>query len=194
MIKTCLAAATMLAIALPAFAGEIATSVDPASLSKTRQTPLGLYVASADADKALQAAPGIVFIDVRSVPEFYFVGHANSADQNIPFRFISSEYNAEKSAYGWTDNRNFVAEVGALMAREGKGKDDPVFLMCRSGGRSVAAVRVLAEAGYTQVWSVIDGFEGGKDESGHRTNAGWRNENLPWTYRITADQHYAPAH
>ena len=193
MIRTCLAVATMLAIALPAFAGEIVTSVDPAGLSKKRQTPLGLYLTSVDAHRALQADPGIVFIDVRSVAEFNFVGHADSADQNIPSRFMSSEYDAEKGAYGWTDNRNFVADVGALLAREGKNSDDPVFVMCRSGGRSAAAIRVLAEAGYTQVWSVIDGFEGGKDANGHRTKAGWRNEDLPWTYRITANQHYAPA-
>ena len=80
------------------------------------------------------------------------------------------------------------------MAREGKGKGDTVFVICRSGGRSAASVNALAAAGYTQVYNIVDGFEGGKDKAtGHRTVSGWRNADLPWGYRVTPEAAYSPA-
>jgi rhodanese-related sulfurtransferase len=55
-------------------------------------------------------------------------------------------------------------------------------------------VNLLLQAGYSQVYSVVDGFEGEMDlASGHRSVDGWRNAELPWTYRILPEQAYAPA-
>lgn len=34
--------------------------------------------------------------------------------------------------------------------------------MCRSGGRSAAAVNLLAGAGFTNVYNITDGMEGDK--------------------------------
>ena len=40
----------------------------------------------------------------------------------------------------------------------------------------------LEKAGFTQVFNVLDGFEGEPDDNGHRsTECGWRYEGLPWT-------------
>jgi len=81
----------------------------------------------------------------------------------------------------------------ALMAREGKGKDDPVFLICRSGSRSAGAVNALHEAGFTRAYNVVDGFEGGRNKAtGHRTVEGWRHEDLPWSYGISETAAYGP--
>jgi hypothetical protein len=38
------------------------------------------------------------------------------------------------------------------------------------------------QAGYTQCYNVLEGFEGDKDGAGHRsTQGGWRASGLPWT-------------
>jgi rhodanese-related sulfurtransferase len=64
--------------------------------------------------------------------------------------------------------------------------------MCRSGGRSAAAANALAKAGYTNVWSLVEGFEGDKDAAGKRTANGWRNAGLPWDYKLTTGQAWLP--
>jgi len=56
-----------------------------------------------------------------------------------------------------------------------------VVLICRAGNRSISAGQALERAGFTEVFNVLDGFEGPLDEH-HRRNriAGWRKEGLPW--------------
>ncbi|RMF34456.1 MAG: sulfurtransferase [Alphaproteobacteria bacterium] len=193
MLRTALFA-IFAALALPAL-GQIATSVNPDTLNEHRKTALGLYVTSAEAYAAIRKDPGIVLLDVRTPEEFNFVGHAKAADANVPFNFMdATKLPAKGGNYGWRHNDNFLADVAAVMARLGKGKDDVIFVMCRSGHRSAASVNALAKAGYTQVYNVIDGFEGSKNKAtGHRDKEGWRFENLPWTYRIRPDQAYRPA-
>ena len=60
-------------------------------------------------------------------------------------------------------------------------KDAPVMFICRSGGRSHNAALLAMQAGYVQSYNVLEGFEGDKDEHGHRnTRGGWRIAGLPW--------------
>jgi rhodanese-related sulfurtransferase len=60
-------------------------------------------------------------------------------------------------------------------------KDAPVLFICRSGGRSHNAALLATQAGYQQCYNVLEGFEGDKDEHGHRgTKGGWRMGGLPW--------------
>jgi hypothetical protein len=87
MIRTILATMLSIALALPAMAGEFASSVDAANLSKSRHTTLGLYLTAGDAAAALEADPGIVLVDVRTRAELSYVGHADPVDQNVPLRF-----------------------------------------------------------------------------------------------------------
>lgn len=56
--------------------------------------------------------------------------------------------------------------------------------MCRSGDRSARAVNLLKDAGFTTVYSVIDGFEGDMAPQGRRTVNGWKNPGLPWTCKL----------
>ena len=57
----------------------------------------------------------------------------------------------------------------------------PVVLICRSGQRSIAAGVELEKAGFTDIYNVLEGFEGPLDDSHHRgTVGGWRKEGLPW--------------
>ncbi|MEK6215877.1 MAG: rhodanese-like domain-containing protein, partial [Boseongicola sp.] len=109
------------------------------------------------------------------------------------FAFFCERFDELSGAYVFVVNEYLLRDFAALMDREGKGSDDPIFVMCRSGGRSAAAVNALAAAGYTKVYNVVDGFEGGKDKAtGHRTVDGWRNAGLPWGYRIAPGAAYSP--
>ncbi|MEM7695718.1 MAG: rhodanese-like domain-containing protein [Pseudomonadota bacterium] len=57
----------------------------------------------------------------------------------------------------------------------------PLYFLCRSGVRSLAAARALRDRGYPHVFNITDGFEGPPDGEGHRgTVAGWKADGLPW--------------
>ncbi|MDH3666842.1 MAG: hypothetical protein OEN23_07910 [Paracoccaceae bacterium] len=109
MLKTVLAIALASAIALPAAAGEIASSVVGTALPKSKQTPLGLYLTPQDAHSALSADPGIVFIDVRDPIEIAFIGHAAGMDANVPVRIATHRFDAERGRYAMAENPNFLA-------------------------------------------------------------------------------------
>lgn len=191
MIAAAVLASTL---AASAGAGEIRSSVDAASLADDKRTPLGLYLTPQDAHAALTADPRIVFIDVRDPIEVAFVGHAAPMDANVPVMVATHRFDPGQGAYVMEDNSRFVAEVEAIMAREGAGKADPVFVMCRSGGRSAKAARQLIAAGYTNVWNLVEGFEGDRDPaSGQRILNGWRNADLPWSHRLTEATAWQPA-
>ena len=60
------------------------------------------------------------------------------------------------------------------------------------------AINLLARNGYTAVWNIVDGMEGGqvKDPDsvfdGMRMKNGWKNSGLPWTYEIDRDRMVLP--
>ena len=57
-----------------------------------------------------------------------------------------------------------------------------VMFICRSGGRSHNAAMLAQQAGYSEAYNVLEGFEGDRDAQGHRnTIGGWRAAGLPWT-------------
>ena len=73
-------------------------------------------------------------------------------------------------------NDGFVAELRSHDVPE----DAPVVFLCRSGARSVGAARAATAAGFARSFNVLEGFEGGLDERGHRGGTGWRARGLPW--------------
>jgi rhodanese-related sulfurtransferase len=76
-----------------------------------------------------------------------------------------------------TDPAAFAKQV----ADEVGGKDVPVFLICRSGQRTVDAAKALEAAGFADVTNILHGFEGSLDENFHRSTLnGWRFDGLPW--------------
>ncbi len=183
LVQLALAAATT-----SAFAGQIQSSVKAADLPKAKLTSLGLYLTSADAASALETDPTILFLDVRDPIEVTFVGHPTPIDAVVPLQIATLEFDANAGAYRMKPNPNFVTDVAAIAARQGLAKQHPIFVMCRSGGRSAAAAQALAGAGYTNVWNLIEGFEGDTNDEGDRSLNGWRNSGLPWTYKLTAEQ------
>ena len=85
-------------------------------------------------------------------------------------------------------NENFVAEV-----KKQFNKDDTILAMCRSGGRSAFCVNKLAKEGFTNIYTIVDGFEGDKDKEGKRTVNGWINSGIPWTYKLNPKLVYSPS-
>ena len=117
----------------------------------------------------LVSAGDAVLVDVRSAEELKFVGHVPDS-LHVPW------------ATGTALQRNprFVRELEARLASHG-GKEAIALLLCRSGKRSALAAEAAAKAGFTQVFNVLEGFEGEIDERQQRGGSdGWRFHGLPW--------------
>ena len=182
----------LIAFAMPASAFDIITDIDASTLKKKKTTPLELYLSPKAAHENLTQHPEILFVDVRDPIEIGFVGHPDGMDKIIPIRVASHGFDAKGGRYKMESNPNFVAEMDALLKREGLTKSDPVFVTCRSGARSAAATRILVKAGYTNVWNLTEGFEGDKNKDGVRAKNGWRNAGLPWSYKLTPETVWVP--
>jgi rhodanese-related sulfurtransferase len=164
-------------------AGEVGESSP--DVPEGKRTQPGLYVTAAEAYERWKADPeNVKIIDVRTPEEYIFIGHPAMA-WNVPLKFIEHKWDAEANKPVMTVNPDFVAQVKKI-AQPG----DTVLVTCRSGQRSAPAVNLLAKAGYTKAYSVIDGFEGDKVKDpanvfkGQRMKNGWRNSGLPWTYEL----------
>jgi len=162
----------------------IQSDVDATTLHASKATPLGLYLTPVAAHKALTKNPEILFIDFRDPIEVTYVGHAEGLDRIIPVGLATREVNPKTDQYRMVGNENFVAHVDAFVAEQGKTKSDPILLSCRSGPRSAIAARRLIENGYTNVWSLVEGFEGDRAPDGTHSLNGWRNAGLPWSYKL----------
>lgn len=117
------------------------------------------------AHELLRAQPNAVLVDCRTNAEWAFVG-VPAVDGT---RFVEWTRFPDGSR-----NPDFVARVS-----DGLEADQPLVILCRSGGRSVAAAHELTSAGFSEVYNVLEGFEGDVDASGHRSG-GWRGAGLPW--------------
>ena len=160
-----------------AFAFIVSSFANP-PVPKKKQTALGKYITAEQAYAKYSKDPNTIHIlDVRTPGEYAFVGHAPMA-VNIPLYFLKPGL-TKNNRLIMPLNENFVAEVEAKFE-----KTDMVFVMCRSGGRSAACINKLVLAGFTNLYNIIDGFEGDKDTKGYRTVNGWKNSSAPWTYKL----------
>ncbi len=120
----------------------------------------------------LAREPEALLLDVRSEPEWEFVGRPDPEALDQRVRFVSW-----KTWPGMIPNERFLEEVAAA----GVERHRPLLLLCRSGQRSRDAAIALTRAGFGPCWNLAEGFEGPKDEAGHRNSrAGWRAAGLPW--------------
>lgn len=171
---------------------QVESKVDASKLSKNKRTWLGLYVTAEEAAEALKQDPDALLIDVRARGEVMYVGQPDASDKNIPIaEFGPYKFDAKKGSYKLVANPQFVDAVEELVAEKGGNKDTTIIMMCRSGSRSAAAADLLAKRGYKNVYSMVDGFEGDMDKkTGRRSLNGWKNADLPWTYRFETDEIY----
>ncbi len=131
----------------------------------TLELPYQGALTPAETWQVLQLAPGARLVDVRSRAELDWVGRVPDA--------VEIEWS---SWPGMQRNPNFVSQLRHQVDAEAL-----VLFICRSGVRSDGAARVALEAGYSNCYNVLEGFEGDKDANGQRNRiGGWRHADLPW--------------
>lgn len=119
-----------------------------------------------EAHQLLRAWPGSRIIDVRTKPEWDYVGRVPDTTllewQSYPAMSL---------------NPLWLEQLRALVPD----RETPLVFLCRSGVRSHAAAAAAAADGYTHAFNLLEGFEGNKDPAGHRNSiGGWRAAGLPW--------------
>ena len=121
----------------------------------------------------LNANPTAVLIDVRTDAEFAYVGSPDMSGCDNPTYKICWKIFPDMQ-----QNMHFQDAV-----REAAPEfDTPLLFLCRSGIRSASAAIAMTALGYTQCYNIVEGFEGDKDDTGHRsTVGGWKVRGLPWT-------------
>ncbi|MEN8174136.1 MAG: rhodanese-like domain-containing protein [Pseudomonadota bacterium] len=168
----------------------------PQSLPRKKQTRLGFYITAPQAHRLMMdEGDTALFLDVRTRAEVAFLGMPASADANVPYMTVDwTEWDERKRNFRLSPNSSFVADVAALLEHKGLTPHSRVMLICRSGSRSARAADLLTKAGFTNVYSVTDGYEGDKrkngNQHGQRVVNGWKNNNLPWSYALDQEKMY----
>ncbi|WP_321343580.1 rhodanese-like domain-containing protein [Breoghania sp.] len=125
---------------------------------------------------ALEQDATAVLVDVRTRAEWSYVGVPDLSPLGRQALFVEWQ-----SFPDGARNPSFVDDVCSLLKKTGATNENAIYFLCRSGARSQGAAAALTQAGFSQCFNVLSGFEGPLDESGHRgTLAGWKQEGLPW--------------
>lgn len=126
----------------------------------------------------LKTQPGTVLVDVRSKPEWGFVGIPDLSSLGQSALFVEWA-----SFPGMSANTRFVEE---LLAELGGTYPPAMLFLCRSGVRSLGAANAMklafVEKGQNvDCINVLEGFEGDLDDKKKRgTFNGWKVRGLPW--------------
>lgn len=129
-----------------------------------------------EAWKVLANEPGAALVDVRTAAEWNYVGLPDLSAIAAPLLRVEWQSFSSGSL-----NPDFAATLDHALKAAGSRADSPIFFICRSGGRSAAAAGAMTAAGFSHCYNVAGGFEGRRDEFGHRgTVEGWKAAELPW--------------
>lgn len=189
-----LAAATLVVALMPATGGAV-TSAD---LPEIKRSNSGLYLEAKEVPAFVEQHGGtskVLFVDIRTRAEAMYVGMPTPVDALVPYvehQEIMTDWDARRGMYQLEPVQDFVPEMQRRLQAKGLAKTDVVVLICRSGDRSSRAANRLAEDGWTQVYSVVDGFEGDMSKDGRRDVNGWKNAGLPWSYKLAREKMYFP--
>jgi len=174
-------------------------AIDKSEVRKKWHTPFDLYLSAREAYEMKTRSPErVLFIDVRTRPEIHYIGIADQVDANIPYHFDTTDWRTKSDGvHGYfrkKRNPDFEEAVKNALASRGLEKTSPVIVMCTSGSRAPYAARALHKAGFTEVYTQVEGFEGIKAKSGEhkgkRLVAGWKFDGLPWSYEFLAAKMY----
>lgn len=143
---------------------------------------------------ALRDEPGAVLVDVRSEAEWSFVGAPDLTSIDKSVWLLSW-----RTYPGMRPNVGFIPAFRAMLEQQAakNAAVEKVFMLCRSGVRSLEAAQVCAaelsseaihsgaseqEDGDRVVFlNVKEGFEGDLDENGCRGRKnGWKQRGLAW--------------
>lgn len=126
-----------------------------------------------EAWKLLQTERDALLIDVRSLPEWSFVGIPDLESLNKELVLLSWQV---------YPTMQMNAEFAAALRKRVPSLDTPLLFICRSGARSRSAAEAMTAEGYRRCYNVAEGFEGHHDAERHRGRAaGWKAAGLPWT-------------
>lgn len=175
-----------------------ADSPSPAPKKASKQTQSGLYISAKQTYDLQQKPEGrkVVLVDVRDPVEIMFTGYTDAADIHVPWKVVDpTTFDEKRKKYQASTNPDFTSEVLDQLESLGADKDSHIIFMCRSGStRSAPAADALYKQGYKNVYSMIDGFEGGKakegDHAGARVVNGWKNSGLPWGWKLNSEKMY----
>lgn len=123
-----------------------------------------------EAFDAVNTAEGARLVDVRTRAEWAYVGLPDLAGR-------------EPVLLEWQvfPHMSVNDGFGPALQRACPDPTTPLYFLCRSGVRSLAAAELMKGLGYTNVFNVTGGFEGPPDSDGHRGSvAGWKADGLPW--------------
>ena len=143
---------------------------DILNTAKLRGKQLGLPYAGAltpqEAHDLMQHHAAAKLVDVRTRAEWDWVGRVPGA---VEVEIMSYPGNRPNPA--------FIEELEKKVPKQAL-----VMFLCRSGGRSHNAAGFATQAGYTNCYNVLEGFEGDRDANGQRNRVnGWRAAGLPWS-------------
>jgi len=119
--------------------------------------------------------PDAQLLDVRTRPEWSFVGTPDLTPLGRQAALVEWRQFPNMSV-----NADFAEQVRQAF---GGRFPDQIFLICRSGARSMEAAQALAaaDAGPAQCVNVAEGFEGDLDGDRHRGGMnGWKARGLSW--------------
>lgn len=156
------------------FAATLALAQEAAQVDEKKATKLGLYVTAEQAYTVLKRDKTAVLLDVRTGPQYYYLGHPPNAYM-APARFWTGKYDKEKNDFTFARNSKFEEYVAARWPD----KSTTILVLSRSGDISAVAANRLADAGYTKVYNITDGFEA------------WQKLGLPVTRTLEPDKVYS---
>ncbi len=135
--------------------------------ARENSLPYAGALTPSEAQKLREAVTQAQLVDVRSRPELELVGRIPGAT-HIEWAFYPD----------MRPNLDFLAQLEQQIDREAL-----VMFICRTGGRSHNAAATATQAGYTNCYNVLEGFEGATDAAtGQRGKInGWKMAGLPWT-------------
>ena len=176
-----------------------AAAIDKSEVRKRWHTPFDLYLSAREAYELKTGRPDqVTFLDVRTRPEVHYVGIADQIDANIPYQFDTTTWRTKSDGihgyYRKKRNPDFEAAVENVLKARGLDETSPIIIMCTSGSRAPLAANALFKAGFKEVYTQVEGFEGIKAKSGEhegkRLVAGWKHEGLPWSNDFVAAKMY----
>lgn len=148
------------------------SSVSAAEISTPKKTLSGLYLHAEDAQRFLEAYSDIVLIDVRP-SKFVQMRSLAIAHAHLPILLPVEHDEAGKPGRAKLSvdadgvplpsmfiNPGFVEHVRGLLAERGKDAETgTIFVFCGRGMFSARAADLLTEAGFRNVYAIIDSFK-----------------------------------
>jgi rhodanese-related sulfurtransferase len=118
-----------------------------------------------EAHQILQSAPGSKLVDVRTRAELDWVG---SIPNSVKIEWVTYP--------GMKPNPHFLTQLEQQVDKEAL-----TIFLCRSGVRSHHAAIAATQAGYSDCYNVLEGFEGDPNSDKRRNIiGGWKAAGLPW--------------